>query len=134
MGPVPAYESLLLTPDFGIQSVRHATRVIVVVSGEVDLCTAPWLDEQLRRAQRLATEVIVDLEQIDFMDCAGLRVLMRASAKSAPGHFSVTPGPPLVQKLFKLTDATGLLHVIAPAQATDRPAALPAGQRRAQPS
>ena len=62
----------------------------------MDLLTAPLLSEELRRAQLTRSEVIVDLEKVEFMGCVGLRVLARAATAAGPGkpRISVTPGPP----------------------------------------
>lgn len=86
------------------------------MSGDVDLLTAPALSEELRRAQRTCSDVIVDLEKVDFMGCAALHVLAGAATASGPGRpcFSVTPGPPQVQALFKLTGMDRTLRIIHP--------------------
>ena len=99
-------------PHSTIDFIRGAEEGIVIVSGEVDLCTAPRLEEELRRCQQAAFRIIVDLERVEFMDCAGLRVLVNASAKLGPARFSVILGSPQVQKLFELTGMTGVLRVI----------------------
>jgi anti-anti-sigma factor len=88
--------------------------MVVEVSGDVDLLTAPSLSEELRRAQRTCSEVIVDLEKVDFMDCTALRVLLSAAIAAGPGrpNLSVTPGPPQVQKLFRLAGVDRKLRII----------------------
>jgi anti-sigma B factor antagonist len=93
---------------------RSGAAEVVLVAGELDLCTAPYLAEELRRAQSTGADVIVDLEKVTFMDCAGLRVLLSASTNSGAAGFSVTPGPRQVRRLFELTDARVLLDVVAP--------------------
>ncbi len=93
---------------------RSGAAEVVLVAGELDLCTAAHLAAEVRSAQRTGADVIVDLEEVTFMDCAGLRVLLSASMDSGPAAFSVTPGPRQVQRLFKLADARGLLDVVAP--------------------
>jgi anti-sigma B factor antagonist len=117
-GPPSAHEPHFLTPDFGIESVRGDGIVVVAVSGEVDLCTAPQLAEELRRAQQAGIDVIVDLEQVEFMDCAGLRVLLRfaSSRIAASAPFTVTPGTPQVQRLFHLSRIGSLLRVTSRAE------------------
>jgi len=87
--------------------------VFVLVWGEVDLSSAPRLAEQLRRAERIAPEIVVDLEGTTFMDCAGMRTLLEAREQIGPTRFSVTPGPPQVQRLFQLADVTAMLRVVS---------------------
>jgi anti-sigma B factor antagonist len=105
---------LLLTPNFDIESVSIGDAIVVEVSGDVDLLTAPALSEELRRAQRTRSRVIVDLEKVDFMDCAALHVLANAATAPGPGEplIAVTPGPPQVQKLFRLTGIDRMLRII----------------------
>ena len=99
--------------------------IVVAVSGEVDLCTAPRLAQALDQASRQRRQVVVDLEKVAFMDCAGLRVLLRASdqIRSDGGRFYVTPGSRQVRKLFMLTDADRLLRFVPPATASIEAAA-----------
>lgn len=84
------------------------------VSGELDLYTAPELAEQLARALGSRGDILVDLEQVEFMDCAGMRVLVQftRAAEAAGIAFGVTPGSRQVQKLFELTKVGQYLNVV----------------------
>ncbi len=100
--------------------------MILAVSGELDLCTAPGLTHALARASRMGDELIVDLEDVAFMDCSGLRVLMRWAGEEdgrGPRVVAVTPGPPQVQRLFELTGAGRIIPVISPESVEDTQAA-----------
>ena len=108
-------------PHSTIHSLRGAEETIVIVAGDVDLCTAPRLEAELRACQQAANRIIVDLARVEFMDSAGLRVLFNANAKLGPERFSVILGSPQVQRLFELTGITAVLHVIP--RALDRTAA-----------
>jgi anti-anti-sigma factor len=59
----------------------------------------------------MGLDVVVDLEAATFMDCAGVRALLRAGADIGPDRFSITPGPPQVQRLFQLVGLTSFLRV-----------------------
>jgi anti-sigma B factor antagonist len=103
-----------LIPPFDVRLRSSDDTVGVMVSGEVDLCTAPRLAQVLDRVGRLdAQVVVVDLEEVDFMDCAGLQVLLRAASQldSVDGRcLYVTRARSQVRKLFKLTGVDQLLH------------------------
>lgn len=103
--------SLFPLPPLHIERRSGAVEV-VLVSGELDLCTSPHLATALRDAQRTGADVIVDLENVAFMDCAGLRVLLTANENSGPAAFSVTPGRRQVRRLFQLTGAATVLEVV----------------------
>jgi anti-anti-sigma factor len=51
---------------------------IVMVRGEVDRATAAGLAVALDRAMALRAGLVVDLAQLEFMDTAGVRVLVDA--------------------------------------------------------
>jgi len=55
-----------------------STPAVVRASGEVDLDTAAALHRALAEALRAHREVVLDLSQVTFMDCAGLRALVAA--------------------------------------------------------
>ena len=48
---------------------------VLAVQGEVDIYTAPNLDEPLQAALSDGSDVIVDLSRVDFRDSSGLGVL-----------------------------------------------------------
>jgi len=59
---------------------RHRKCWILVVSGELDFGTAPGLDDHLDPVigSGSRTELLLDLEGVTFIDCAGIRPLVRA--------------------------------------------------------
>ena len=52
------------------------------LTGELDLSCVDLMAEQLREAQASAFLVAVDLRELEFIDCAGLRVLIGAEAEA----------------------------------------------------
>jgi len=93
-----------MNPDFDIEMVEHDHTLILKVRGEVDLSTAPLLDEQLRLADASdVTMVLVDLDQVGFMDSTGLQVLLARVVLNQNGtRYSVTRGSPPVRRLFEI--------------------------------
>ena len=68
-------------------SQRQDSKGIVIESiGEIDLTTAPQLKEYLMAAVNSPEKppVIVDLSQVDFIDSAGLALLVEARKKLSP--------------------------------------------------
>jgi anti-anti-sigma factor len=111
-----------LIPNFSVDVARTEGSVTLMVSGELDMRTGPWLAEELRRAQGWGVQVILDLEHVEFMDCSSLRMLVKASEASSP-TLRITPGPEQVRKLLALTGVGRLLHVIPARPAVVRDAA-----------
>ena len=63
-----------LGPEFNLDTSRIGTNQVVVVKGEIDIATAPLLDKALAKFSR--KEVFLDLRKTEFMDSAGLKVLI----------------------------------------------------------
>ena len=81
-------------------------RVVVAVSGEVDLATVPQLRAALRDALATAAgELWLDLSATTFMDSSGLHAVFdgqtRATALGRRLAIALPPGP--VRRLFELT-------------------------------
>jgi anti-sigma B factor antagonist len=85
---------------------RHSHMVIVRLTGEVDVATAPELDRRLQEtAAGGHTHVLIDLSEVEFMDSTGLQSIVRAqySADSDGRRLTLRPGSPQVQRLFAIT-------------------------------
>lgn len=104
---------LPLRPNFATWLARSQTTVVLCVSGEVDLFTAPWFSDAIRAAYATGLNVVVDLADVEFIDCAALHVLADA-AESRPPHkrLSVTQSSPQVQRLLELTGIVELVRIV----------------------
>jgi anti-anti-sigma factor len=68
-------------PLLHVTLVPAPDRVVVRVTGDADLSTAPLLTEALARAAALGSrDVVVDVAGTRFWDCSGLHVLRRFTA------------------------------------------------------
>ncbi|MFJ9845317.1 STAS domain-containing protein [Kitasatospora sp. NPDC101155] len=79
--------------------------------GEIDLATAPHLRRKLARALVEHREVVLDLSEVTFMDCAGLGTLVQArNLADRTGARLVLHGiAHPVARLLRLTGLTGRL-------------------------
>ena len=111
--------------------------IIVEVLGELDLISAPCLQEELLGilVQR-GNKVILDLSRLTFMDAAGLRVLLAINRRAGllGGTFSLAAPQGSVARILELTGLDQYLAVfptVAKAIAADhrprRPMRPPAG-------
>ena len=58
--------------------------------GELDMATAPQLEEALRTGEHEnASEIVFDLRGLSFLDSMGLSALLRARAAGRDGHRKV---------------------------------------------
>jgi anti-sigma B factor antagonist len=59
-------------------------RIVVAAAGSVDLATAPQLAGALAQAHRDGRAgIVVDLAAVDFLDSAGVRVLVEAARQGS---------------------------------------------------
>jgi anti-anti-sigma factor len=101
----------------GVRVESHGT---VVVSGDIDVVSAPQIETALRQAERTLDDsapVIIDVSAVAFIDSSGLRVLLAASRRSAeagrrlvlrsPGH--------AVTRLLSITGTAAMFDLDPPA-------------------
>lgn len=91
---------------FGVEDVGCGSRHTVVPTGELDMASAVELEASVVRLSENGTErITLDLRQLKFVDCCGVRAVVTASGLcAAQGYeFRVIPGPPAVQRVFELT-------------------------------
>ena len=86
---------------------------VITVAGEVDIATAPQLGHHLAALAGSGRPVIADLDQVSFIDAAGLRVLAAAArqAAAAGGSLHVVSGRYQVRRVFALTGCSAPLSV-----------------------
>jgi len=93
-------------PTFDVTELRENARVRVRVCGELDLATASGLADRLRSLHERNTAVLLDLDELDFIDASGLRVVLCAASHAANDGwpFTVTRGSARVRRLFEMVD------------------------------
>ncbi len=101
---------------------QDADRVVLRLQGELDLATVSLLEEQIGRAQAdVAGMVVLDLEELAFMDSTGLRAVLSACSltQERGQEFAVTRGSEQVQRLLSLTHVAEHLRVVEPSANRD---------------
>ena len=101
----------------GVRSERdHA---IAAVAGEIDIFTAAQLRERLSELAASSHRMVIDLDQVTFIDSAGLSALVGAANHTAAhgGSLHAVCTRPNIRTLFRLT---GLDRRIPPARTLDQ--------------
>jgi anti-anti-sigma factor len=100
--------------DLNLSVQRHGDRATIQVGGEVDLATCPQLQAVLGElVDRGFHHLIIDLEQVSFLDCSGIRVLVHARQRVQEHSGSVRlarPTPP-VWRVLALTGMTTVFPI-----------------------
>jgi anti-anti-sigma factor len=100
--------------EFSIEERRHDGTAVLTVRGELDLASADELAARLEALRAAGEPALLDLDELDFMDSSGLRMVLNAAETSdATGWaFSLTSGPEQVQRLFESTRVTDRLPIV----------------------
>jgi len=86
--------------------VRHEQgRAIVTAAGEIDISTVTRLRERVFELAASGAPLVVDLDQVSFIDSVGLAVLVGAANRAAASGSSlqVTCARPKICQLMRLT-------------------------------
>lgn len=78
----------------------------VTLRGELDLANVDAAEEALLAAEQINRDVVLlDLSALTFIDSSGLRFVLRADRRSRENgrRLRLVPGPPEVQRVFRLT-------------------------------
>jgi anti-sigma B factor antagonist len=89
----------------------------VHVAGELDIATTPRLERTLRRAERHAHFVVLDLRGLTFMDCSGVHVIIDAALRAREAgrrQVVLVRGRSAVERVFVLTGALNLVQIVNP--------------------
>ena len=73
-------------PQLDIQSRADNDHWLVEVRGGIDLSNVDALEAELGRLSNRA--IVLDLSQVDFIDCAGVALLFRTAARFTVGAVS----------------------------------------------
>lgn len=98
---------------------EHGGWTLLAAAGEIDVAAAPGLREQLvALIEAGRTRLVVDLEDVDFIDSTGLGVLVGAlrRARGAEGDLRLVCTN---SRLLKVFDVTGLDEVFSIAESVD---------------
>ena len=92
--------------ELSLATRAHGDHTVLEVGGEVDVYTAPRLRERLiELVDGGATQVVVDLGRVDFLDSTGLGVLVGAlkRLRAAGGGLSLVCDKEPLLKIFRIT-------------------------------
>ena len=84
----------------------------VALEGRLDTATSPQLEGELRSAVNGITELIFDLDKLDYISSAGLRVLLSAQkVMNKQGEMKITNVKPEIMEIFDITGFVDILNI-----------------------
>ncbi len=111
--------------DFEVSIDEHAEAYsIIAVRGEVDLHTAPKVENAIERAARSNATVVLDMSGVAFMDSTALSALVRSKDSLQEQGTSLRLAAPsrAVERIFSVTGFQDYFEIFP-----SREAAIPAG-------
>lgn len=99
-------------PTFTTRIQKHEDVAVMVLSGELDLATAPILRKDLAQIEDGgAPAIMLDLRAVSFIDSSGLKELVEARNRAqSNGHRLTIEAPShAAERLFELTGTQFLL-------------------------
>ena len=104
-------------PALGTRVLSEGERVVVALSGELDLATAPQLRSCLAPLVTSPTapqELVLDLSELCFLDASGISALLTVQRALAArgGRLALRAPSRLVRRVVKVLDLDGLLPVV----------------------
>jgi anti-sigma B factor antagonist len=104
-----------LARRFGWDVIRNGSSARIALWGEIDLAARPEIEQVIDEVERSGAElVILDLQDVSFLDSNGLRLALELHAAAGSGGFALelVPGPPNVQRIFEITGTADILPFV----------------------
>jgi anti-sigma B factor antagonist len=100
---------------FELRSTRIGDALVVAITGEIDMATAPEVSRAIDSGQGGAGRVVVDLSQVTFLDSSALNAFVQSQQELAQHDVAfriVSPADQAVRNVFEITRLTEPLSVV----------------------
>ena len=95
-----------------IKTEKNDSALAVFLEGRLDTNTAPELDETLKASLEGVTELTLDLDKLDYLSSAGLRVLLSAQkTMNRQGTMVVKNVNETIMEIFEVTGFSDILTI-----------------------
>jgi len=98
----------------GVETTEYGVVTVLTLRGEIDLASAPPLRQALvEAADRVGVVVVVDLDEVEFIDSTGLGVLIGGlkRARTSGGDLMLVCTQPRIIRLLEMTRLDRALEV-----------------------
>lgn len=91
---------------------KNGTTMKVMIQGRLDATTSPSLEKTLEDSIEDSKDLILDMEKLDYISSAGLRVLLAAHKKmNAVGTLKLTNVGDMVMEVLDMTGFADILTI-----------------------
>ena len=93
-----------------IRQTKNEKALTIAVEGRLDTMTAPELEEVLKNSLEGVEALTFDLEKLDYISSAGLRVLLSAQkTMNRQGSMKVLHANEMILEIFEITGFSDIL-------------------------
>ena len=91
---------------------QNGGNLAIAVEGRLDTTTSPQLENELRTALDGIAKLVFDLEKLDYISSAGLRVLLSTQKiMSRQGEMEICNVKPEIMEIFEVTGFVDILTI-----------------------
>ena len=95
-----------------MQLTQNGSALTIALKGRLDTMTAPELETKLKDALDGIEELTFDLEALEYISSAGLRVLLSAQkTMNRQGSMKVLHPNEIISEIFEVTGFTDILTI-----------------------
>ena len=95
-----------------VTKTKAGNALTVALEGRMDAVSAPKLEEELKAELDGVTELVFDLEKLEYTSSAGLRVLLSMQkAMNSKGSMVIRNVRPEIMEIFDMVGFTDLLNI-----------------------
>ena len=95
-----------------IEQKKNQTALEIALEGRLDTTTAPQLEAELKAALPGVESLTFDLEKLEYISSAGLRVLLSAQkTMNKQGTMKVTHANEMILEIFEVTGFSDILTI-----------------------
>lgn len=95
-----------------IEKVIDGSKLTILLEGRLDTNTAPEVEKELHESIEGITELVWNLEKLEYISSAGLRILLAAQKiMQKQGEMKVTNVSETIMEIFEITGFTSILTV-----------------------
>ena len=95
-----------------INKIQDGGKLTVELEGRLDTNTSPQLEQELNSSYEGTTELIFDLNKLEYISSAGLRVLLSAQkTMNKQGSMTVKGVSDVIMEIFEVTGFAEIFNI-----------------------
>lgn len=95
-----------------LEKFKSNEELTVLLGGRLDTTTAPLFEEELRNNLDNIERLVLDMEKLEYLSSAGLRVLLAAQKRmSKQGQMLLKHVPEIIMDIFEVTGFVDILTI-----------------------